>query len=247
MSQVVRRSAAILRTLQGHPKGLSVGAIASVVDLPRSTVHRLLKSLEAEHLVAGSTEQNGFRLGPALIHLATSASAWLVDATHQYLVELSAEIRETVDLAVLSGTHVHFVDHVTGPNPLQAASDIGIAFPLHCTANGKALLAGMTNDQVESLLKGRLDASTSNTLTDMTSLLTELDLIRATGIAYDREEHNVGISAVGTKLDNPYGLSVALSVPVPTSRFSDRESDIVEALATGRDRIEAHFDTTISA
>ncbi len=239
MSQVVRRCAAILRSLESHPAGLSVGAIASDVGLPRSTVYRLLKSLEAEHLIASSSEQGGFRLGPALIHLSTSASAWLVDATHDHLVDLSNQIEETVDLAVLAGAQVHFVDHISGPHPLQAASEIGLAFPLHCTANGKALLADMKNAQVEILMKDRLEALTPNTITDMRTLLDELETVRSSGIAFDREEHNVGISAVGVKLDNPYGLSVAVSIPVPTSRFMDRKDEVIIALTAGHKLIEA--------
>lgn len=238
MSQVVRRSAAILRALQGHPNGLSVGDVATAVGLPRSTVHRLLKSLEAEHLVAGSSEHSGFRLGPALIHLSTSASAWLVDATHRHLVDLSAQVRETVDLAVLSGTQVHFVDHVMGPQRLQAASAIGRSFPAHCTANGKALLATMTDEHVTTLMAGHLDQLTPNTIVDMRTLLDELEEVRRSGVAFDREEHSIGISAVGTRLDNPYGLKVALSIPAPTTRFADREAELTEALAEGRGIIE---------
>lgn len=246
MSQVVRRSAAILRVLQGHPNGLSVGDVASAVDLPRSTVHRLLKSLEAEHLVAGSSEPGGFRLGPALIHLSTSASAWLVDATHRHLVELSAEVRETVDLAVLSGTQVHFVDQVMGPQRLQAASAVGRSFPAHCTANGKALLATMTDDQVTTLLAGQLDQLTPNTIVDMQALLDELAGVREAGIAFDREEHSIGVSAVGTRVENPYGLKVALSIPAPTTRFIDREAELTEAIARGRQVIEEQLAPSAS-
>lgn len=238
---MVRRCAAILRTLQDRPHGLSVGDLATAVDLPRSTVHRLLKSLEEEHLVTGPSDHGGFRLGPALIHLSTTASTWLVDATHPHLVALSAEVRETVDLAVLSGTHVHFVDHVMGPQRLQAVSATGLAFPAYCTANGKALLAAMTDQQVATLMAGHLAALTPHTIVEMPRLLDDLDDVRATGIAFDREEHTVGISAVGTKLDNPYGLSVALSIPAPTTRFVDREADLAEALAAGRRVIEAQL------
>jgi len=241
VSQVVKRAAAILRALEEHPQGRSVAETAGAVGLPRSSVHRLLKALEDEHLVAGVSEEGGFRLGPALMHLASSANSWLVETVHPFLEELSRSLDETVDLAVQSGATVYFIDQVAAAHRLQAVSHTGLAFPAHCSANGKALLAELPDDRVAALVDGTLSALTPNTITDMTALLKELAEVRESGVAFDREEHHLGISAVGTTLHNPYGLEVAVSVPVPSSRFVDREDEIVEQVLKGRQRIEEHF------
>lgn len=241
MSQVVRRTAAILRALEKHPEGCSVAEVATAVNLPRSSVHRVLKALEHEHLVASVSEERGFRLGPALMHLASSANSWLIETIHPYLEELSASLDETVDLAVQSGADVYFVDQVAASHRLQAVSQTGLAFAAYCTANGKALLAELKDNEVVSLVAGSLTPLTPNTIVEVDTLLTELETIRTSGVAFDREEHHLGISAVGTALANPYGLAVAVSVPVPTSRFVDRESEVVEQLLKYRERIEHHF------
>lgn len=241
MSQVVRRAAAILRALEKQPKGCSVAEVAAAVSLPRSSVHRLLKALEHEHLVASVSEERGFRLGPALMHLTSSANGWLIETIHPYLEELSDSLDETVDLAVQAGAQVYFVDQVAASHRLQAVSQTGLAFAAYCTANGKALLAELELDEVVALVGNSLTPHTPNTIVDADALLTELASIRTSGVAFDREEHHLGISAVGTALANPYGLRVAVSVPVPTSRFVDRESEIVEQLLKYRERIEHHF------
>jgi len=150
--------------------------------------------------------------------------------------------RQTVDLAVRSGAQVYFIDQVAAAHRLQAVSQTGLAFPAHCSANGKALLAELSDEQLMGELDGQLPQLTPNTITDVATLLTDLAIVRQTGVAFDREEHHLGISAVGTALRNPFGVSAAISVPLPSSRFVDREAELVDGLLTGRDRIEQHLN-----
>ena len=157
MIQVVQRAAAILRALETHPGGRTVGEVAAEVELPRSSVHRILKSLEEEHLVASVSDERGFRLGPALLRLSSSAGSWLTEHAHGLIRELSEEMDETVDLAVRSGDTAYFVDQVAAKNRLQAVSAVGLQFPLHCTANGKALLSDLADDDVVARLGPELD------------------------------------------------------------------------------------------
>lgn len=78
--------------------------------------------------------------------------------------ERSRQLNETVDLAVLEGDKVVFVEQVIAPNRLQVVSGSGMGFPLHCTVNGKAFLAGMTDEQVTALLPERLTTYTGSTI-----------------------------------------------------------------------------------
>lgn len=229
-----------MRALENHPEGRSVAEVADAVDLPRSSVHRVLKALEEEHLVAAVSDERGFRLGPALMRLASSANSWIVEAVHPSLVELSRLIDETVDLAVLSGCEVYFIDQVLSEHRLQAVSETGLSFPAFTTANGKALLAEFDDDRVRALVAD----SPTPLEGDIAPLLEELAVVRETGVAFDREEHHAGISAVGTALPNPYGISVALSVPAPAGRFNERETEIVEQLLKSRDHIAEQFQTS---
>jgi DNA-binding IclR family transcriptional regulator len=236
--QVIVRAAAILRRLSTAPQGCSLAELAADVGLPRSTVHRLVKALEAERLVAPVSASAGFRLGPGLLQIASANREWLVAQVHSELVSLSDRLRETVDLAVLSGDRVVFIDQVARPQRLQTVSAVGVSFPLHSTANGKALLATLDDAEVRKLLPSRLRRLTCHTITSLEVLLGELDEVRATGLAWDREENDIGICAVGSSLHTGVGIATAVSVPVPASRFTGREDELGRALSTASRRME---------
>lgn len=236
--QVVHRTAAILMALRGEPDGLSLAQIAQRVGLARSTVHRLVAALEQERFVVAASSSRGFRLGPALASLAVAAVRDIVLLIHPFLVELSRELDETVDLAVLEHDHVLFVDQVAASRRLRAVSAVGAVFQAHCTANGKALLAARTNAEVERLLTAKLDRMTPNTIVSRSALLDELELVRKSKIAYDREEHSEGICAVGTVVATAVGPLAAVTIPLPTQRFTGNEKRLTAALLKTRSAIE---------
>jgi len=126
--------------------------------------------------------------------------------------------------------HLMFIDQVIGSHRLRTVSAVGETFPLYCTANGKAYLSSLDELQVEQLIGKSYEARTPNTLTKLSALLAELRTVRKNGIAYDREEHTIGICAVGVALHDPLGNAVAISVPVPSQRFAERERRIAEQL-----------------
>jgi DNA-binding IclR family transcriptional regulator len=225
--QVITRAADILRALRAAPGGLSQAEVAEQVGLARSTIHRLLNALEDEGLVESGGPRSRYRLGPEIGRLADTARRGLISCIHPLLEELSHEVNETADLSVLDRDRATFVDQVVTPHRLLAVSSVGESFPLHCTANGKAFLAGMPPQDLARALAGRLVALTPRTITDPAALARELERVREDGIAYDREEHAEGICAVGAELR---GLAVAVSVPMPAQRFYGREAELRDAL-----------------
>jgi DNA-binding IclR family transcriptional regulator len=228
--QVIARAADVLRSLQGHPHGLSLSEIATRVGLARSTVHRLVAALEQEGFVVPASPNGRVRLGPMLARLAAASRGDLRDELHPALARLAAEVEETVDLAVLEGAGVRFLDQIPAPHRLRAVSAVGETFPAHCTANGKALLAALPRDQVERVLPRRLTPYTPNTIASRPALWTELDAVREAGVAYDREEHTLGVCAVGATIDDAVGSVAAITVVAPADRFAKSEKVLAEAL-----------------
>lgn len=229
--QVLARAADVLRLLHRQPHGMSQTEICAQLGLARSTTSRLLIALEAEGLVATSGPRGRYRLGPEIVRLATSArrSAWL--DLRPRIIELSGRIGETVDLSILEGSSAVFIDQVVADNRLRAVSRVGDVFPLHASANGKALLAAMPEPDVRRILGSRLERFTPSTITDPELLREELTRIRsAGGIALDREEHTLGVCALGAVIGTVGYDLVAVSIPVPTQRFAVREFEIQQAL-----------------
>jgi DNA-binding IclR family transcriptional regulator len=228
--QAIARAGAVLRALEGAPEGLSLSATAATTQLPKSTAHRIVGALAAEGLVEQASDGR-ILLGGGLVRLATARRDALAERLRPLLIDLRGELNETVDLAVLAGTSVRFVDQMPAPRRLRAVSAIGDTFPLHCTANGKALLASMPNDRAAALLTGRLPRFTPSTIVSRERLLAELAAVRAEGVAFDREEHTEGICAVGAAVaDGGEPAAAAISVPVPTQRFRERERQIARAV-----------------
>jgi DNA-binding IclR family transcriptional regulator len=226
--QVIARAAEAMRVL-GDAKGMSLSDVASAVGLARSTTHRIIVALEREGLVA-SNGPGGYRLGPSIMLLAEACKLAAIHDLHPYLIRLSRQVHETVDLSILCGQSMSFVDQVTAPRRLRAVSAIGVSFPLHCTANGKAVLAAMPPDAVRSLLPRRLERLAPSTCTNRAILEKELDQVRRSGIAVDREEHTVGICAVGACLQLGTGDFLAISIPLPAGRFYGRENKLAAIL-----------------
>lgn len=228
--QVITRVADILRALEGEPDGLSLAQIAARVGLARSTVHRLTVGLTAEGFVIPASPNGRVRLGPALARLGVASRRELKEELEPFVKRLAEAVEETVDVAVLDGASVRFIDQIEGAHRLRAVSRVGDRFPLHCSANGKALLAALPREQAEKLLPPRLEAFTPHTITARAALGLELDRVAADGYAFDREEHTLGICAVASVVRDAAGAAAALTVVVPTQRFTGNEQYFVDQL-----------------
>lgn len=240
--QVIARAAAVLRALENEPAGLSLGKIAQRVDLSRSTVQRIVDALAAEHLLIAAAPKSGVKLGPAILRMAQNSSFNFVEFMRPYILQLSRETGETVDVSERQKTRTVFVDEILGSSRLVILSTIGEAFPLHCLASGKAMLSMLPDEAIYELFgKKTLEAHTPNTITDIDKLLVELAKVRETKIAYDQEEHLDGISAVGTCVQEVDGKLYAISIPVPTVRFKKKKEELAEALLNCRKRILDEF------
>jgi DNA-binding IclR family transcriptional regulator len=239
--QVIARAAAILRALENEAQGLSLGQIAQRVGLARSTVQRIVAALETEKLVMAASPTGRVRLGPSILRLASSVRTDFVSLARPFLVKLSGELHETVDLATIKRDHLVFVDQVIGSQRLRTVSAVGETFPLYCTANGKAYLAQLDDAAIERLIGRSYEARTPKTLTRLDALLADLRSARKIGVAFDREEHTLGICAAGIALRDPLGNTVAVSVPVPTARFGDNLAAIRDRLLATKRALEAHL------
>jgi DNA-binding IclR family transcriptional regulator len=234
--QSIARAAAVLRALERAPEGLGLGQIAAAAELPKSTAHRIIGALAEEDLVAQAADGR-IRLGGAIARLGSAGREAMAERLRPIMLALRRELDETVDLAVLDGAAVRFVGQVAAPRRLRATSSIGEVFPLHCTANGKALLAALPEAQALALLPKRLPRFTPHTVTSREELLDELAGIRHHGVAHDRGEHTEGICAIGAAVgDSVDPAAAAISVPVPSQRFRGAEvrieAAVIEAAAT---------------
>jgi IclR family transcriptional regulator, acetate operon repressor len=239
--QVIHRAALIFRALDGEPRGLTLSQLATRLELPRSTVQRIVMAIVAEGLLASASRHGGVRLGPDFLRLAASSRRELWREVEPFMRRIFDATTETVDCAVLDGTVVRILDLIPAHHQLRAVTEVGSTFPVHGSAKGKALLAQLDPEAVTRLLPARLERLTGRTTTSRAALLRELQQVRRTGIAYDLEEVTPGICAAAIALQEPMGNLVAISVAAPTQRFQAGREAITEVLRRVRAEAMAAF------
>ena len=227
--QVIARAAAILRVLKEEPRGASLGQIAKAVDLPRSTVQRIVGALMEERLVIANPNGRGLRLGTEIRALAQSMRNDVIEICRDLLEAIADETGETADLSVLRDAGMIFLDQVPGhSHRLRTVSSVGEVFPVTTPANGKACLAQLPPDQAEARITQEWQAN--GVTGDMAALRANLDHIRAKGLAYDLGEHTAGIAAIGFAFATHSGDLYAISVPIPVTRLEEVQPKVEAAL-----------------
>lgn len=235
--QVIARAVAVLKALENQHAGLSLSQIAKAADLPRTTVHRIVSALEAQQMVI--TGSSGVRLGPALVRLAASAHTDIVGIVRPYVESLGRRTRETVDVAVYRGLHAISVDQYPSDQELRVISPVGTAFPIHCTAHGKALLSAFSDEFVSQMLVEPLERRTSASITMLDDLLKDVGDVRQRGWAIDAQEHAPGVCGVGVYLRSGLSEHYAISLAVPSLRFHDNIEALTSALLQCKAEVEA--------
>ncbi len=239
--QVISRAARVLGTLKDHPQGLSLGQISTNINLPRSTVQRIVGALQAERLLIANMAGGGVRLGPELGALAQAAQFDTAEQCRPLLVELTKATSETSDLSVLRGGKMIFIDQVPGTHRLRTVSSVGEAFPLTTTANGRASLAKLPRAEAMALAKA--EAAQMKTDMNLDSFEAQLDEINGSGLAFDLDEHSNGISAIGFAFVDPSNAIHAISLPTPSARFVQQREKIEAAVHRARDMIAQTLQT----
>jgi DNA-binding IclR family transcriptional regulator len=237
--QVIARAAKVLRALESRPEGLSLAEIAQEIGLPRSTVQRIVAALAAEEFVTEAKPGRGVRIGAGLARIAASLGSNIAEILRPHLQALCEEVGETVDLSVLSGGSAIFIAQVPGRQRLVAVSAVGARFPLHCTANGKAILSCFSKQDALALIEKSLAEHPDNPLGEPARLLKEIETTRRTHLAWDIGAHTEGISAVGAAMLDVFGRPFAISIPAPSQRFASERDSLSHALTTCREKVKS--------
>jgi len=225
--QSIERAFALLRALAVGAAGVT--DLADRVDLPKSTVSRLLSALEEEGVVEQLELGGEYRIGQALVDLAGASAPGgnLVAAARPFLIDLTDLTNETSGVSVLDDDRVYYLEHVETDDQVQVRNWNGESLPLHCVASGLVLLANSADDFVDEYLDGELEAFTENTMTDPAALRSRLKRIRKTGYEWVREELSDDLCGVAAVVKDDSGAPVAaLHVHGPSYRFPPDESDM---------------------
>ncbi len=221
--QSIERAAAILRLLSGRERRLGVAQIAGELELPKGTVHGILRTLAGVGFVEQDAESGKYQLGAALLHMGSSYldGNELRARALNWSDSLAARSGESVRIAPLHDTKVLVVHHVFRPDDSRQALEVGALLPAHATAMGKVLLASSRYAATE-LAATELPRYTPATVTDWAALAPALEEVLERGWAADVEELETGVASIAAPILDRRGVTVgAIGISGPVERLMD--------------------------
>jgi IclR family acetate operon transcriptional repressor len=215
---------------------ITVSDAADLLGVSKSTAHRLLAMLQHHRFVQQDPQTKAYLGGSALLEigLAMIGKLDVRSAAQPSLDLLVAETAETAHLVVLQPPNILFFDGRESPKAVRAGLRLGVTLPAQCTSAGKAILAGLTNEEIRGLWQGyELTGLTPNSVVSWPALERELDQVRAAGWAGNHEESEEGLEAVAAAIRAP-GLRspvrAALVVAGPVQRMQHDRLESIAAL-----------------
>jgi IclR family acetate operon transcriptional repressor len=217
--QSLDRAFRVLELMADAGGEVALSSLARTSGLPVSSIHRLVRTLAARGYVRQMPNRR-YALGPRLIHLGEVASRALGALARPHLARLVDAVGETANLALLDGDRVVYAAQVPSRHSMRMFTEVGRRVPVHCTGVGKALLAGLPEDEARQLLaRVGMPAQTPHTLTDAEVLVAQLAQIRSAGYAVDDGEQEAGVRCVAVPV--PGGAPfAAISVSGPGGRLT---------------------------
>jgi DNA-binding IclR family transcriptional regulator len=208
----LKRGLDLLRQFSRDSRTLGVGELARRLDLPRTTVFRLARTLEAMGFLQRVDETRSYRLGPAVLGLGFEylASLDLPEIAGPALEALRDVTGASAHLAILDGTEIVYLARFPSRGALSSNIRVGSRLPAHATSMGRILLAELDDAALAGLYRGRsLDAFTGQTPTDMAALRSVLHADRARGYAPSRSFYERGVVSIAAVLRDLDGRAVA--------------------------------------
>jgi DNA-binding IclR family transcriptional regulator len=208
---------------------MSLAEIVQVVQLPKTTVFRVLSSLVARNFCEWDAEAEKYSLGFELVRLADirRRQSNVHDVAIPVMRDIRNEVNETVILSVRSEDSRVHIDFVEGLHPMRRMADLGVRAPLYAGAASKVLLAGMEDDEIDAYLdRTDLTAFQKSTITDRNMLWREVRLIRKRGFAESKGELFPGGGALAAPIKDISGKTVAvMDILTPEHRYTAPHRD----------------------
>ena len=222
--QSVDRTLSILEMLAEQSRPMSLSEISNNLNLKLSTVHRLLKTLIIKGFADQDPYTGKYKLGIKTFKLSNTAlyALDIRSMARPYLKDLVSACNETANMAVLDNGNVVYIDQVESGKTIKMLANLGSRVPPYCNAVGKALLAGLSELELERYLKVvKLEKYTDRTITAPNKLREELKQVKKNGYALDFEETEEGIRCVAAPVYNyKQNIIAAISISGPSTRVN---------------------------
>ncbi|WP_282940580.1 IclR family transcriptional regulator [Paenibacillus sp. RC67] len=243
--QAVDRALLLLQLVGDSTEPVSIVDLADKSGMNRTTVWRLIGTLENHGFIERDPLTKGYLLGYAANRLAAQAPQYgsLIRRARKSMEELQEKTQETVLLSVPKHYGTLTIDQIDPPHSIRLVDYVNAFLPLHCTSNGKLLLSSFSKEELHFFLNQPMDKRTPFSITDPTLLLEEIEKVRTTGYATAIRELDENENGISAPLYNKQGRLVAfLSVCGPSFRFTDdKVLACTNSLLSATEEISSHL------
>lgn len=233
MVQSVSRALTILKTVANHPNGIGVTDLARVLNVHKSTVSRLIATLESEDAIERDPNSNGFRIGEGILALAPERDVHsrLIEQLKPVVEQLALQTGETVGISVPDQNASLTIFQLQSPHAIQVRDWTGERFPLHVSSSGKHFLARYREDKLREYMSRPLASYTNATITDPGALRQRLRQVHKQNLDWTYGEFEDGLVAASVPVVNAKGEAVAaIYVSGPRFRFPSSSKNRISRL-----------------
>lgn len=219
----LERGLLLLEAFDADNPEMTLSQLRKRTGLPKATIQRLMKTLEARKWVARDPSTRKYHLGASVLRISYLAASYseLVRVTHPFLVRLAEETRETASLCVWTDLGPLMLDTVLTPRHFKPATNIGLILGMP-TADGQVLIAFGPEEAWDTFLANPLQRHTELTVTDPVQVRERWRTVREEGVAFDRGEWNLEIPAVAVPVFDRQGqLRGSMAIAPPVERATD--------------------------
>jgi DNA-binding IclR family transcriptional regulator len=240
------RTLDLLELLAQWGREMSHAEIAEALDIPKSSLTKLIRNLTDRGYLRFVADTKGYRLGDAILKLAQQSDQRrnLIACAEPILRDITQQTAESCALNQLKGEQVEVVATVISQQRLQSHMRLGDLAPLYAVSGGKVILAYLPDAMREEYMRGvTFQRFTKNTISSKKALLTTLEDVRAKGFAHSLEEYTPGIVGIGVPILSASGFPLgSLNLAIPAVRYSKEIGErAIEILTTSAARIQRQY------
>lgn len=222
----VRKALELLGSFSPQRTSWPLSELARRLQIPKSTAHNLLRTLQSLDFVRQNHETRTYQLGPRAMELGLvfASNSDMLSRARTAMNRLAEKTGETVKIGILSNDQVLIVAAVESGHQLHTRGDLGTRWPLHSSSLGKAILSTLPAEELAEILEHKgAPRFTKNTITTLEEMELEVGRIRARGYAVDQQENEPGVCCVAAPItDTLQGVAGAIGISGPCVRIRDK-------------------------
>lgn len=234
----------ILELLSTNGNGMTLTELSKALNAPKSSIMPLVHTMTTRKFIYMNQENLKYFIGIAAFSVGSSYTNHIdaLEFIKSEMKHIVSESNETCQLGIQNQSNLLYIAKEDSDEPIRLVSYVGKQLPLYCTAIGRAILADMEPDEIYALYPDGLKAFTPHTITEWPLLLAELEETRKRGYAIEHEESTPDVHCAGISLCNNGRIFAALSVSIPSFRFSGEKLDsVIQLLKESKKTLETSF------